>query len=69
MKRVTFKVYEIEHTGDLDDAVAGIKKAGGKEIKVVESSFGSYGSATISALLPDDRKAFTAVLGEEGVCL
>ena len=69
MKRVTFKVYEIEHNGDLDAAVAGIKKAGGKEVKVLESSFGSYGDATISALLPDDRKAFVAVLEEEGVCL
>jgi len=54
-KRVELTMGEIEHNGDVDNAVDQLQKAGCKNIKVIYSDFDSE-SMTAQFDLPDDCK-------------
>lgn len=49
------RVYEIEHDGDLQDAVSEIVKCGAEEVKVVGSNF-------------DEECALISFVGTDEVC-
>jgi ACT domain-containing protein len=66
--RIRFMVYEIEHEGDLDDAIDAIEEHGGSVIDLAEDFEGEEAAAFLVEV--EDEKAFKEKLGEdERTCL
>jgi len=60
------RVYEIEHDGDLDNAVYEIGKCGASQVEVVSSDFDSE-DAVISFVATDE--VYDKVKNEADICL
>jgi hypothetical protein len=50
---VSFNIYEIEHSGDEDDAISQLRAAGATDIKVVGRDHEGEESMRVQCVLPD----------------
>jgi hypothetical protein len=69
LRRISFRAYEIEHSGDLSRVGDAVSRLGGIVVKA-SPDYGEESAMFVVDLLPDvGRVAFIEALARAGVCL
>jgi hypothetical protein len=55
LKKMVFRVYEIEHDGDLADAITELHKYGAEKISVVSIDFEDTESVKFEIMVPEHK--------------
>jgi len=55
LKKMEFRVYEIEHNDDLEDAISELRSYGAEKITVVSTDFDESESARFEVLVPEHK--------------
>jgi pyridoxal/pyridoxine/pyridoxamine kinase len=55
LKKMEFRVYEIETSDDLDDAISDLQKYGAEKITVISTDFDNSESARFEVFVPEHK--------------
>lgn len=69
MKTVRFNIYEIEHHGDEDSAIAELRRVGCTDIHVVARDHEHDESMRVECTLPDSIRSVRELDGLTELCL
>jgi hypothetical protein len=54
LSKVKFRIYEIEHNGDIDDVINELSSYGAVKVEVLSTDYNTE-SAVFEATVPDDK--------------